>query len=128
MSNQDDAYSWLIGKRVIISWTDKAHRDGADWVAFRVIDTGSDAIWLQGVASPSGSRHDGSRFSAPISEIQDIIEWREESNDHLILAADQMLAALELAKQFGDENAMRAIDPDGWDAINAAISSAKGAA
>jgi hypothetical protein len=50
------------------------------------------------------------------------------ANARLIAAAPEMLAALELAKQFGHENAMRAIDPDGWDAINAAISSAKGEA
>lgn len=46
----------------------------------------------------------------------------------LIAAAPEMLAALELAKQFGGENAMSAIDPDAWEAINAAISKAKGQA
>jgi hypothetical protein len=43
-----------------------------------VLDAGPDSLWLQGVGSPDGSRHDGTKCHALISEIREIIEWKEE--------------------------------------------------
>jgi hypothetical protein len=76
MRKEDHPHSWLVGKRVIIIWTDRAHAKGADWVAFKVIDTDPDTIWIQGVESPCGSPHNGSKCSAKLSEVRDIIEWK----------------------------------------------------
>jgi hypothetical protein len=47
------------------------------------------------------------------------------ANARLIAAAPEMLAALKLAEKFGEESAMRSIDPDAWDAINSAINKAE---
>lgn len=70
-------YANLIGKRVIVLWTDKARAQGADWIAFRLLDSGDDSVWLEGVESPDGAKHDGSRVAARDSEIWDMIEWKE---------------------------------------------------
>ena len=74
---EDQIYKSMIGKRVLVLWTDKARCLGAEWIAFRVIDAGSDSVWLQGVDAPDGSKHDGSRVAAIESEIWDMIEWKE---------------------------------------------------
>lgn len=75
--SEDVIYKNLIGKRVLVLWTDKARVAGADWIAFRLLDAGQDSIWLQGVDSPDGAKHDGSRVAARESDIWDIIEWKE---------------------------------------------------
>jgi hypothetical protein len=72
-----DIYKSMIGKRVIVLWTDNARSRGADWIAFRVIDVGPESVWLQGVDAPDGSKHDGSKAAALESEIWDMIEWKE---------------------------------------------------
>ena len=70
-------YKSLIGKRVLVLWTDKARAAGSDWIAFRLIDSGLDSVWLQGVNSPNGYEHDGSKVAARDADIWDIIEWKE---------------------------------------------------
>lgn len=72
-------YKSLIGKRVLVLWTDKARAAGCDWIAFRLIDAGPDSVWLQGVNSPDGYEHEGCKIAAKDSEIWDIIEWKEEA-------------------------------------------------
>jgi hypothetical protein len=74
---EDPIYKSLIGKRVLVLWTDKARAHGADWIAFRMIDASPDSVWLQGVNAPDGAKHDGSKCAAKESEIWDIIEWKE---------------------------------------------------
>jgi hypothetical protein len=73
----------LIGKRVLIIWKDDAE---AEWIAFRVLDYAPGCfgdqdgwLWLQGVNSPDGSEHDGTKCAASMNEIRDIVEWKEEA-------------------------------------------------
>jgi len=71
----------LIGKRVLLIWNDKAWSDGADWIAFRLLDFDLDHdenhwLWLQGIDSPDGIEHDGSKCSARMNELRAIIEWK----------------------------------------------------
>jgi hypothetical protein len=78
MNKEEAFYGWLVGRRVIITWTDKAHARGADWIAFRLIDAGPNSVWLEGVDSPDGAKHDGSKVSARATDIREITEWKEE--------------------------------------------------
>ena len=74
------------------------------------------------------------RFSGSYA-IEPNVAWLGASSSHqpgenlanarLIAAAPEMLAALKLAEKFGEESAMRSIDPDAWDAINSAINKAE---
>jgi hypothetical protein len=76
--NEENPYADLVGSRVIVIWTDKAYWNRREWVAFRILDAGIDSLWLQGVASPDGSKHDGTKCHALVSEIREIIEWKED--------------------------------------------------
>ena len=73
MSDQESYFGTLIGKRVIVIWRD----EGNDWIAFRLLWEDCGMVKLQGVASPDGNRHDGSCVICPVSDIRDIIEWKE---------------------------------------------------
>jgi len=67
-----------IGKRIIVFWTNKAYMNGKDWPSFRIIDECEDGMYCQGVASPEGAEHDGSKVFIRNIEINDWIEWKEE--------------------------------------------------
>ena len=67
----------LIGKRILVMWTTRAFNAGSDWPSFRVIDANEDCLWCQGVESPSGTPHDGTKCMIRLSETNDIIEWKE---------------------------------------------------
>ncbi len=73
MSNQETYFDGLVGKRVIVIW----HDQSSDWIAFRLLWEDCGNVKLQGVASPDGSMHDGSCVICPVSDIRDIIEWKE---------------------------------------------------
>jgi hypothetical protein len=73
MSDQETYFDWLVGKRVIVIWSDESR----EWIAFRLLWEDCGNVKLQGVASPDGSMHDGSCVICPISDIRDIIEWKE---------------------------------------------------
>lgn len=66
----------MIGKRVIVIWTCRAYVQGADWMAFRVLDASHDGLWLEGVNDPAGHKHDGSKVFARHSDIREMIEWK----------------------------------------------------
>jgi hypothetical protein len=66
------------GKRIIVSWTDRAFESGSDWIAFRVIDELESGFYCQGENSPDGSKHDGSSCFIPFDDINDWQEWKEE--------------------------------------------------
>jgi hypothetical protein len=74
MSDQETYFTRLIGKRVIVIWQDESN----DWISFRLLWEDCGMVKLQGVESPDGNRHDGSCVICPISDIRDIIEWREQ--------------------------------------------------
>ena len=65
----------LIGKRVIVIWRDLRH----DWIAFRLIWEDCGNVKMQGVALPNGSPHDGTCVICPVSDIHDMIEWKEDN-------------------------------------------------
>ena len=65
------------GKRVIVMWNDEAFDNGKDWVAFRVIAQFDEGAVMEGVDSPSGDKHDGSRVLVRWDEVNQIIEWDE---------------------------------------------------
>jgi hypothetical protein len=67
-----------IGKRIIVFWTDKAYRNRSDWASFLIIDECQDGMYCQGVTSPDGTPHDGSKTFIRNNEINDWIEWKEE--------------------------------------------------
>jgi hypothetical protein len=67
----------LIGKRIIVFWTTKAYNAGSDWPSFRVIDATDLDLWCQGVDSPDGTPHDGSKCSIAVCDFLDVIEWKE---------------------------------------------------
>ena len=69
----------LIGKRIIVLWTDKAYNTGSDWPSFRVLDACGEHLWCQGVDSPDGAKHDGSKCSIACADFNDVIEWKEEA-------------------------------------------------
>lgn len=74
--NQPESYfSDLIGKRVIVIWRDERH----DWISFRLLWEDCGSVKLQGVKSPAGVHHDGSCVICPVSDIRDIIEWKEDA-------------------------------------------------
>lgn len=68
----------LIGKRVIVNWSSKAFDKGADWPAFRVLDVCVDGYFCQGIDSPDGTMHDGSKAFIREDEILFMTEWKEE--------------------------------------------------
>lgn len=70
---------YMIGRRVIIHWTNEAYRDGKDWVAFRILDVSDDGYWCMGVTDPSGAPHDGSKVFIKFSEFLDITTWKEDA-------------------------------------------------
>ena len=74
MTDQETYFDGLAGKRVIVIWTDRAN---ADWIAFRLLWEDCGNVKLQGVASPDGNRHDGSCVICPVTDIRDMIEWKE---------------------------------------------------
>jgi hypothetical protein len=67
----------LIGKRIIVFWTNKAYNAGNDWPAFRVLDIGQDCLWCEGVESPDGCPHDGTKVAINVEDTYNIIEWKE---------------------------------------------------
>ena len=70
----------FIGKRILVFWTTSAFNKGSDWPSFRVIDVGEDHMWCEGINSPDGSTHDGSKRSISVDETLNIIEWKEEQS------------------------------------------------
>lgn len=74
---EENPYSYLVGRRVLVIWTDRPRAKGCDWIAFRILDAGVDSLWLQGVNDPSGARHDGSKCYAKLSDIREISVWKE---------------------------------------------------
>jgi hypothetical protein len=68
----------LIGKRILVFWTTEAFNAGNDWPSFRVIDASDDFLWCEGVESPCGVKHDGSKVAIKVEETNDIIEWKNQ--------------------------------------------------
>ena len=67
----------FIGKRVIIFWTTEAFNRGSDWPSFLIIDADEDTAWCQGVNSPDGTPHDGSKCAIMEKDTLNIIEWTQ---------------------------------------------------
>lgn len=51
----------------------------ADWIAFRLLWEDCGNVKLQGVDSPDGSKHVGNCVICPVSDIRDMIEWKEDN-------------------------------------------------
>ena len=73
---KEPIFTNLIGKRVIVIWTDRAN---SDWIAFRLMDEFDGVVKLKGVASPDGIKHNGSFDAARYDEIRNMIEWKENA-------------------------------------------------
>jgi hypothetical protein len=67
----------MIGKRIIVFWTDAARESGSDWPAFRVIDELPKGYYCEGITAPDGTTHDGSTAFIEFLDTHDIIEWKE---------------------------------------------------
>jgi len=73
MTYQEKYFDNLIGKRVIVIWSDPKN----DWIAFKLLWEDCGNVKLQGVSSPDGSVHDGTCVICLVSDIQDMIECKE---------------------------------------------------
>lgn len=66
----------MTGKRIIVSWNDESFEKGSDWIAFRILDETEEGFYCEGVDSPCGGKHDGSRLFIRFEELNDWQEWK----------------------------------------------------
>ena len=77
MTTSDQDY--YIGKRIIVMWTQRAYNRGSDWPSFRVLDVSDEGFFCEGVDSPDGSKHDGSKAFIPHNDYVDFVIWKEDT-------------------------------------------------
>lgn len=62
------------GSKIIVFWTTEEFNRGSDWSFYEVIDTCEDGLFVKGIDSPEGWKHDGSKTFIEYDRTLNIIE------------------------------------------------------